>query len=251
MSEFKLNGIIASDDDKPIYDWFGIAAVSPGAVRGAIDAAKSTDGVLDVLINSPGGSVFAGAEMYSMLRAVQGVKVRCIVQSVAASAASCILCAGEENLISPMGQVMVHLPMTSTDGNRNDHRDSIRMLDSVTTSILNAYELRCQGKKTRAELRRMTEAETWLSAQEAIDAGFCDRLTGETDGVLLAPQAVACAMPFAADGLNLSEMRRAYLAAQQTPPDTPPVSNLDAAQARARLIAIAEADLHIINNRYR
>lgn len=239
MSQLQLNGIIASDDDAPVYEWFGLTAVSPYAVRQAVDEARAADGVLELLINSPGGNVHAGAEMYAILRAAEDIRTCAVVQSLAASAASCVLCGADEAVISPMGLVMVHLPSTCTKGNRNDHMNSVCVLDAVTESILNAYELKCSPKRTRAELRRMTEAETWLSAQEAIDAGFCDRLTD--DGSILAAQYSASALPIRPDGLNLSEMRRAYLHANRQKRQNPSVDAIK--QARARAIALAQASL--------
>ena len=62
-----LNGIVAADDDVEIYQWFGFAAFSPKAVRDAV--ASTPEGEELVLeINSGGGSVFAGSEIYSVLR---------------------------------------------------------------------------------------------------------------------------------------------------------------------------------------
>ena len=62
-----LNGIVSSDDDRLIYEWFGYRAFSPEQVRDAI-AQNPAGEDLVLEINSPGGSVFAGSEMYSILR---------------------------------------------------------------------------------------------------------------------------------------------------------------------------------------
>ena len=81
-----LNGIVAADDDVEIYQWFGFAAFSPKAVRDAV--ASTPEGEELVLeINSGGGSVFAGSEIYSVLRS-SGIHTVAEVQSLAASAAS-------------------------------------------------------------------------------------------------------------------------------------------------------------------
>ena len=79
-----LNGIVAADDDVEIYQWFGFAAFSPKAVRDAV--ASTPEGEELVLeINSGGGSVFAGSEIYSVLRS-SGIHTVAEVQSLAASA---------------------------------------------------------------------------------------------------------------------------------------------------------------------
>jgi len=79
-----LNGIVAADDDVEIYQWFGFAAFSPKAVRDAV--ASTPEGEELVLeINSGGGSVSAGSEIYSVLRS-SGIHTVAEVQSLAASA---------------------------------------------------------------------------------------------------------------------------------------------------------------------
>ena len=170
-----LNGIVAADDD---VEWFGFAAFSPKAVRDAV--ASTPEGEELVLeINSGGGSVFAGSEIYSVLRS-SGIHTVAEVQSLAASAASYMCLACDEVQISPVAQMMLHLPSTRTSGDRGDHLRSVQMLDSTREAILNAYELKAGGKADRAEFRRMMNAETWLTAQEAVDCGLADGIIGET-----------------------------------------------------------------------
>ena len=168
-----LNGIIAADDDVEIYEWFGMQAFGPRTIREAI--AKNPAGEELVLeINSGGGSVMAGSEMYTVLRSAEGIRTRAEVQSLAASAASYLMLGCDEVLMSPVAQVMIHLPSTRTSGDRNDHLDSIHVLDTVRESILNAYELKSKGKTNRAEFKRMMNATTWMTAQEAVDCGLAD-----------------------------------------------------------------------------
>lgn len=167
-----LNGYVVSDEDQWLYDWFGFSAFSPGIVRKAIqDNPEGENLVLE--INSGGGSAFAGFEIYSILRAAKCHTVA-QVQSVAASAASTVMVGCNECLLSPVAQVMIHLPALSTRGDQNAHRESINILDSITQSILNGYELRCKGKTTRAHLEELMAAETWLPAQHAVELGLAD-----------------------------------------------------------------------------
>ena len=176
-----LNGIVSSDDDRLIYEWFGYRAFSPEQVRDAI-AQNPAGEDLVLEINSPGGSVFAGSEMYSILRSCS-IPTRAEIQSLAASAAS-YLCLGCDRVaISPVAQMMMHLPSTSTRGDRTEHQRSIGMLDATREAILNASELKAKGKTERAELRRMMSAETWLSAQDALDHGLVDEILGQEEGM--------------------------------------------------------------------
>lgn len=168
-----LNGIVSADDDVEVYQWWGIQAFGPRAVREAIaNNPAGEDLVLE--INSGGGSVEAGSEMYSVLRSAEGVRTRAEVQSIAASAASYLMLGCDEVLMSPVAQVMIHLPATRTEGDRNAHLGSVHVLDTVRESILNAYELKAKGKTSRAEFKRMMNAATWMTAQEAVDCGLAD-----------------------------------------------------------------------------
>lgn len=175
----RLNGEVVADGDKWLYDWFEVPAFSPQTVRDAIDQTPEGE-ELTLEINSGGGSVFAGFEMYSVLRAAQRRTVA-EVQSLAGSAASVVMIGCDEVTASPVAQVMIHLPSTATYGDRYDHQDSIGVLDSVTESILNAYVVKAGAKSTRAELRRLMKASTWLTAPEARGLGLVDRIIGEED----------------------------------------------------------------------
>lgn len=210
-----LNGIVSADDDKWIYEWFGYSAFSPQQVRDAI-AANPEGEELVLEINSPGGSVFAGSEMYSVLRSC-GISTRAEIQSLAASAAS-YLCLGCDRVaISPVAQMMIHLPSTTTSGDRTDHQRSIGMLDSTREAILNAYELKAGVKSNRTSLRRMMSSETWLSAQDAMGLGLVDEILGCPGEAELSPSSLVNAF-----GLpDIGALRAAYQKANPESARTP------------------------------
>ena len=240
---YNLKGTICADEDAPIYRWFGLAAACPADIRQAL--ADNPDGEEFVLeINSGGGSVYAGFEMYSLLRGAK-VPTRAEVQSLAGSAASVVLAAVDTAAASPVGQVMIHLPSTYTEGNQIVHRESVQMLEAVTGSIIAAYEAKCRGKTSRDALRRMMDRETFLTAQEALDAGLIDEIIGADEGAAASPLDVFHAAGGAPD---LEQMRAAYRAANPPGGNPPPASTPDdgEAQARARAIALAEAEMDMI-----
>lgn len=138
---YSLNGRIVADDDAPVLRWWGLSAVCPADIRQAI-AENPADEEFTLEINSPGGSVFAGFEMYSVLRRASrdGVRIRAEVQSLAGSAASVAMVGADTVACSPVAQVMIHLPLTVTEGNQNVHRESVQMLESITESIIAGYE---------------------------------------------------------------------------------------------------------------
>lgn len=171
-----LNGLVVSTDDQWLYDWFKIGAFSPGTVRKAL--AENPEGEdLELEINSPGGSVYAGFEMYAVLQEAKCNTVA-IVQSLAASAASTVMAACREVRMSPVAQVMIHLPSTYAHGNQNDLRHEAKWLEQITQSILNGYEEKCGGKISRDRLDKLIRAESWLTAQEAVEIGLADSILG-------------------------------------------------------------------------
>lgn len=220
-----LSGVVAADEDVEVYEWFGYKAFGPQTVRDAI-ANNPKGEVLVLEINSGGGSVMAGSEMYSVLRAAEDVDTRAEIQSLAASAASYLALGCKRVEISPVAQMMIHLPSAVTMGDRNDHLESVQMLDTVRDSILNAYELKCAGKTDRAELKRMMNSSLWLTAQEAVRFGLADGVIGDEDGVI-APADVmnaALGMP------DIAKLRAQYRAAKEHP-GTEPEAPKDAAGA--------------------
>lgn len=177
-----FNGYVVADDDAFFYRWFGYSCICPADLRAAIE--KNPAGEELVLeVNSPGGDVMAGNEMYSILRTLQGVDAVAEVQSLAASAMSYAILGCRRVMMSPVAQMMIHLPAVVSDGNYHDHQHSALVLKSIGESILNAYEVRCAGRTDRKTLQQMMEKETWMPAQDAVAAGLADGILyqeGET-----------------------------------------------------------------------
>lgn len=224
-----LNGIVSSDEDCGIYQYFGFAAFSPRTVREALDQTPEGEELV-IEINSGGGSVMAGSEIYSVLKG-SGVRTVAEIQSLAASAASCLCLGCDEVKISPVAQMMIHLPATCTEGDRTDHLRSVQMLDSTREAILNAYELKAGGKADRAALRRMMTAETWLTAQEAVDCGLADGILGEEAPASPADLMNAFGLP------DITALRARYEAerADSTPAGAVPETHTQDWRAQARL----------------
>ena len=128
-----------------------------------------------VVINSPGGDVMAGAEMYSALRehsASGKGTVTVEITALAASAASVVAMAGDEILMSPVAYMMIHNPWTFMIGDAGDMRREADALDEIAEGIITAYQLRTG--KSRAKLKEMMEAETYMDARRCVREGFAD-----------------------------------------------------------------------------
>ena len=158
-----LNGQIAENS------WFG-DEVMPEIFR---DELMKGAGNITVWINSPGGDVFAAAQIYNMLMDYKGnVIVR--IDGLAASAASMIAMAGTTVEISSVGMLMLHNPSTAIIGNTKELQATIKMLDEVKEPILNAYELK-KGQP-RQNLSDFMDAESWMNAKKAVELGFADKI---------------------------------------------------------------------------
>lgn len=177
-----IKGVIISSDLQWIYDLFDIEATSAGKVNRLINEADGKD--LEVIINSGGGDVFAGSEIYTSLKDYDG-KVNVKVVGVAASAASVIAMAGDNVAISPTAQMMMHNVSSVAQGDYRDLQHGSDMLKNYNKSIANAYMLK--SGMEQEELLSLMDKETWLNAHEAREKGLADEVMFEDEQ----PQLVA------------------------------------------------------------
>ena len=158
-----LNGPIAEET------WWG-DEVTPAAFKAELLAGK---GPVTVWINSPGGDVFAAAQIYNMLMDYSS-PVTVKIDGIAASAASVIAMAGGEVLASPVSMMMIHNPATIAWGDSEEMLRAKALLDEVKESIINAYELKTGLSRTR--LSHFMDNETWMNAHKAVELGFADKI---------------------------------------------------------------------------
>ena len=131
-------------------------------------------GDLTVRINSPGGSVFDGFAIYNLLRAHNG-SVTVYVDGLAASAASVIAMAGDEVVMGAASMMMIHDPWTMSIGDANEMRKTADTLDKIRDSIVDAYATKAVDIE-REEIATMMAQETWMTASEAQEFGFANKL---------------------------------------------------------------------------
>jgi len=170
-----VKGVIVPNDDKAVYDYFGMDAVSPREVLALID--KSGNEKIDVHINSPGGDVFAGTEIYEALRAYRGQVAIHVIY--AASAAGIIAEAGESD-ISPTGMFMLHNVSGGASGDYNTLESAKGLLLTANKAISTAYQIKT-GKPEKELLAMMNKGSdnmgTWLTAKEAVEQKFIDKIS--------------------------------------------------------------------------
>jgi ATP-dependent Clp protease, protease subunit len=168
----------AGDDAATIslYDFIGEDPWSGGGwtakrMAGALRAIGNQ--AVTVAINSPGGDVFEGIAIYNLLREHKAeVKVK--VMGLAASAASLIAMAGDEILMGEGAMMMVHNAWGVAVGNRHDMRAAADVLEPIDSAMAGIYAAR-SGQDQKA-IAKMLDAETWLSASQAIERGFANAL---------------------------------------------------------------------------
>lgn len=168
MPKINIKGAIVSSEDKWIYDWFGIEAVSPKDVEKGLHDANGQD--IEVDINSGGGDIFAGSEIYTALRSYKG-NIQINIVGLAASAASVISMAGKSR-ITPTGMFMIHNVSSGAKGDYHDMEHSAEVLRIANQSIANAYKEKTG--LTDKELLELMDNETWMSAEDAIKNKFID-----------------------------------------------------------------------------
>lgn len=156
-----LNGEISDET------WYG-DEVTPALFRNELNAGT---GDITVWINSPGGDVFAAAQIYNMLMDYSG-NVTVKIDGLAASAASVIAMAGTTVLMSPVAMMMIHNPATIAIGDAGEMKKAIDMLSEVKESIMNAYEIKTN--LSRARISHLMDAESWFNATKAVELGFAD-----------------------------------------------------------------------------
>lgn len=172
-----------------------------GAMRGALhiyDAVGGWDGVyakdvvakldelrdqgakhLDVHINSPGGDVFEGMAIHTAIKGWSSGEKRVHVDGLAASMASIVAMAGDEICIAPTAMIMVHNPRGFAMGEAGDLRKVADRLDAIRGVMVDVYAKRT-GLEAK-ELETMCDAETWMSADEAVKKGFADQVVERDD----------------------------------------------------------------------
>ena len=144
--------------------------ITPQSFR---DELYAEEGDITLWLNSPGGNVFAAAEIYTMIRDYpHNVTVR--IASIAASAASVIAMAGNTVEMSPTALLFVHDPSTIAMGNARDMEKAIATLNEVKESIINAYA--AKTGLSRSKISKLMSDETWLNARKAVELGFADEI---------------------------------------------------------------------------
>lgn len=171
-----MNGEVIPSDYADVYDYLGYENINPKAIKQALNEANGSD--VELEINSPGGYVDAGSEIYTALKEYQG-QVTAKITGQACSAASWIALAADRVEMSPTAQMMIHRASTMSIGNSDDLASDLNALNSLDKSFVDLYSQRT-GLDAQEVYRLMCNT-TWMNAKEAVDKGFADEIMFQND----------------------------------------------------------------------
>lgn len=167
--ELYLYGTVGSD-------WWGGGMTADGMRYTIAQADPHTN--IRLCINSMGGDAFEGAAMYNLLRQ-QGKPIHTRVDGMAASAASIAAMAGDKIEMGSNTMMMIHNAQTGVRGYAKELRKTADTLEKVSTALANTYTDRTG--MSMADIQALMESETWMTAFDAVRAGFATEITEDYD----------------------------------------------------------------------
>lgn len=160
--KINIRGVLIPNDYKFFYDWLGADSTCPADVQKVLDAFRDGDEI-EVYINSPGGVIDVGSEIYTLLRSHKD-HVKIYITGEACSAASIVAMAGYCEM-APTALMMVHCVSTRASGNHNDMEHMAEVLQTADQALCTAYT--AKSGMSQQEALAMMDKETWLTAEQA------------------------------------------------------------------------------------
>lgn len=185
MKQEKGKGIIDIYGEVVPESWRFEGEMSATHFKDQLDRLSDVEEI-SVNLNSPGGSVYEGLAIYNMLKRHKA-RIVVNVDGLAASIASVIAMAGDVIRMPENSMLMIHNAMTMQMGNADDMRETAELLDKVSGSIMTTY-LSKSNKINEATLKALMDAETWLTADEALHYGLVDEVTATRELVACASE---------------------------------------------------------------
>ncbi|MBH3358791.1 head maturation protease, ClpP-related [Pseudomonas guariconensis] len=159
-----------------VYVYGEIGAWGITAYQFIQDLKAADDGVSPVVVafNTNGGDLFEGLAIHNALRRL-GERCTGRVDGLAASAGSVAVCGAHRVIMRSSDFLMVHNPYTWVGGDAEDLRRVADVLDKAVEAMIAAYKAKAPNIDD-AELRRLINDESWLSASEALALGLADEV---------------------------------------------------------------------------
>lgn len=189
-----VRGAIVPNDYADFYDYFNMEYTCPRMVSDVLAKASPGDEIA-VYINSPGGVIDVGSEIYTALREASAeYDVKIYITGEACSAASVIACSAYCTM-SPTALMMVHCVSSGVVGNHNDMEQMAETLRIADKALCTAYTEKTG--MTEEQALELMENETWLSASQAKELGLVDEIMFESEDLPLTASAGMFQLPTA------------------------------------------------------
>jgi len=171
MKRFNMIGDMISDEAKWFYDWLEMPSVTHSAIRQFLTEAGGDD--IELYIDSPGGLLNVGSDIYGELRAYAGNSTSYVL-GVAGSAASVAMLGAKKIVAIPTARVVIHNAQSAAEGDYRAMKEAQQRLKEASESIINAYEIKTGMSRTA--LQALMDRTTSMSAQTALEYGFIDEV---------------------------------------------------------------------------
>ncbi|MDR0206847.1 MAG: ATP-dependent Clp endopeptidase proteolytic subunit ClpP [Bacteroidales bacterium] len=136
---------------------------------------QNADQDIQIYINSPGGSIYAGLGIYDTMQYLKS-DIHTICTGIAASMASVLLCAGAKGkrFALPHSRIMIHQPMGGTEGQASDIEIQAREIQKLKKEL---YEIIAHHtEKTYEDVWRDSDRDYWMTSAEAQSYGMIDEV---------------------------------------------------------------------------
>lgn len=156
-----------------MIDWWSDEGFSATEV---LEALAELEGDITVRINSGGGFAYDGIAIYNAL-AQRDDNVKIYIDGVAASAASVIAMAGDEIIMPEGSMMMVHNASGGVFGTADDMEKQASVTRKLDGELARVYAK--NTGKTKAQVQKVMDAETWMTGEEAVKEGFATSSTAD------------------------------------------------------------------------
>ena len=180
---------VANEESADLYLFGEVGGWGTSAEELVCQLKECSNSEINVHINSYGGNVSDGLAIYNILRNCRKT-ITTIDEGFACSAASVIFCAGEKRIMRKASLLMIHNAWTYVEGNSEDLKKNAEALDKITSASVSAYL--AVSSLSEDEIRRLMDAEAWITSDEALTYGFATEIEEDSEGGSAKQSAFSC-----------------------------------------------------------